>query len=169
MPDKKRVGDLEIEQDLAFQEKEWRVERAGWIVMALLVLAALAGLFGSGPLSKVEVRNGALQVHHDRVLRNHAPTELNLYLTPTQIQDGMVSFWIDRETIDRFQVEQITPEPASTWLLPDRLVYEFETTEADQPLQVRFYLKPKRTGLLRVRIGEDNGGSRLEFGQLILP
>lgn len=46
-----RVGDLEIEEDLDHQRRCWKLERASWAVMALVLLAAMAGLFGSGPLS----------------------------------------------------------------------------------------------------------------------
>jgi hypothetical protein len=46
-----RAGDLEVEQDLDFQQRTWALERAGWIVMLLIIAAALAGFFGGGPLS----------------------------------------------------------------------------------------------------------------------
>jgi hypothetical protein len=44
-----RHGDLEIQEDLPFQRREWLVERVAWGVMALLIVAALLGLFGTGP------------------------------------------------------------------------------------------------------------------------
>ena len=47
------LGDLEVGQDLDFQRREWAVQRVGWGAMALVILAALLGLFGSsGPLSR---------------------------------------------------------------------------------------------------------------------
>ena len=73
MPDNTRVGDLEIDQDLRFQKREWAFERASWVVMALVVLAGLLGLLGRGPMSDqtavsgdglvtVELRDGERQV-----------------------------------------------------------------------------------------------------------
>ena len=38
-----RVGDLEIHQDLPFQRRSWTVQRVGWAIMALVVLAGLLG------------------------------------------------------------------------------------------------------------------------------
>src|SRR6185503_10274526 len=50
-----RIGDLELNQDLDLQRKTWTVQRIGWGGMALIVVAALAGVFGSGPLTRTEV------------------------------------------------------------------------------------------------------------------
>ena len=47
----KQVGDLEIEQDLGFEERAWRVQRVSWFIMFLVIALALIGLFGTGPLS----------------------------------------------------------------------------------------------------------------------
>jgi hypothetical protein len=50
-----RIGDLEINQDLGAQQKTWTIQRIGWGGMALIVLAALGGAFGSGPLARTDV------------------------------------------------------------------------------------------------------------------
>ena len=50
--------ELQIEQDMGFQRTEWVVQRAGWVGMALLILAALVGLLGRGPLSAAVARAG---------------------------------------------------------------------------------------------------------------
>ena len=55
MSSMQRVGDLEIEQDHDFQRRSWRLQRAGWIVLSLVLLAGLLGLFGSGPLAHATV------------------------------------------------------------------------------------------------------------------
>ena len=41
--------DLELETDESFQRNEWRIQRAGWIVWSLVIIAGLIGLLGSGP------------------------------------------------------------------------------------------------------------------------
>ena len=47
----KRVGDLELNQDLAFQYREWAVQRGSRWVLAVFVIAAALGAFGGGPLT----------------------------------------------------------------------------------------------------------------------
>jgi uncharacterized membrane protein YcaP (DUF421 family) len=41
---------LEIDQDLVFQQHQWRVQRIAWIGLGCIVLATLAGLFDGGSL-----------------------------------------------------------------------------------------------------------------------
>lgn len=48
----RRVGELEIEEDLDFQRRMWRLQQIGWALLVLVVVAALLGLFGKGPLSR---------------------------------------------------------------------------------------------------------------------
>ncbi len=43
-----RVGDLDIEQDLDFERRQWHVQRVGWVVFLLILLAAFVGLLGTG-------------------------------------------------------------------------------------------------------------------------
>ncbi len=42
---------LDVEEDMAFQRRNWRAERIGWAAMVAIVIAAVLGLFASGPLS----------------------------------------------------------------------------------------------------------------------
>lgn len=41
MPNLKRVGDLEINQDLDYQQRAWVIQRIAWVVIALVTLAGL--------------------------------------------------------------------------------------------------------------------------------
>ena len=61
-----RIGDLDIAQDIRSLNRAWKVQRAGWIVIALLLLAALAGLFGSGPVGDAREEAAALRVDYVR-------------------------------------------------------------------------------------------------------
>ena len=45
----KTVQGMRIEEDRAYQRREWRFERIGWAVMAALLMAGLIGLLGDGP------------------------------------------------------------------------------------------------------------------------
>ncbi|HEU4345558.1 MAG TPA: hypothetical protein VFU31_28750, partial [Candidatus Binatia bacterium] len=49
---------LEIEEDLRFQERAWVVQRVGWGVMLLVIVATAAGMFGEGALSSATVGDG---------------------------------------------------------------------------------------------------------------
>ena len=51
MSDLRRIGDLDLNQDLDHEARESRAQSIGWAVIAVLLVAALAGLFGGGALS----------------------------------------------------------------------------------------------------------------------
>ena len=72
----RRVGDLEVSQDLDHEKKFWLVQRIGWALLFLLWLAGVAGLFGSGPLSGSTASAPDLRLEYDRFVRG-APAELS--------------------------------------------------------------------------------------------
>lgn len=49
MTDVHRAGDLELEQDLQYQQRSWEFERIGWIAMSLIASAALEHVWASVP------------------------------------------------------------------------------------------------------------------------
>src|SRR4029079_4084426 len=61
--------DYPIREDMAFQRTSWIVERAGWIVLTLLLIAALAGAFGHGWLSKQTIEDENPRGEFDRFQR----------------------------------------------------------------------------------------------------
>lgn len=112
MAEIKRVGDLEVNEDLRFQRRVWVVQRVGWVAMALVALAALVGLFGgTGSLrgeAKASSEDAIVSVDYERFLRFMKPTTLEIQVGPEAGKEGMVSIWLDREYLDGLQVQQIT-------------------------------------------------------------
>uniref|UniRef100_A0A1I7YW47 CinA domain-containing protein n=1 Tax=Steinernema glaseri TaxID=37863 RepID=A0A1I7YW47_9BILA len=68
-------------EDMSMQQRVWRFERVGWYLLVIVVLLALAGLFGNGPLSDAEVvsQDGRVKVEYQRLSRSG--TTDNLYIT----------------------------------------------------------------------------------------
>jgi len=73
-----RVGSLEIVQDMTFQRRAWVVQRIAWVVMLLIVVAAVLGLFATGPLSGTTAKtdDGVLTIEYGRFARHDAQTDL---------------------------------------------------------------------------------------------
>jgi len=160
---------LDCAQDLPYQRREWFVERVGWALMLLLVLAALLGLLGSGPLSQAvaSATDASMQVEYPRFDRYQSPTELRVHLQPTPGMDTG-RLWLDREFIDRVQLARIDPEPLATAVAPDRFVYSFGLLPADAPVTITFHLEPNRFGRMPVRLGLVDG-PELAFTVFVLP
>ena len=162
--------DLELEQDLAFQRREWTIQRAGWAVMALVIVAALLGLFGAGLLGKATTGDteGVLWIEYDRFGRFVAPITLMVHLGPGAAREGVARVWLDRRYLESVQIEQITPEPDEVVAGPDRLIFVFRVAEPGKPTAVNFSLQTEQFGPLMGRAGIA-GGEPLRFRQFIYP
>lgn len=67
MPQRTR---LDVDDDRAFQEKFWTFQRVAWALMALILLAALAGTTGSGgPLAHAEASGPGGSIEYPRIAR----------------------------------------------------------------------------------------------------
>ncbi len=165
-----RVGDLEIEQDHDFQRLTWRLQRVGWIVLVVVILAALLGLFGSGPLARATTGapGAPLRLEYDRLGRIEAPTTLTALLRPSARRPGEAILHLDRGFTDHFQIESVQPTPDRTEAGPDHSVYAFRVTGPGEPVRVTFRLRPEQIGPLTGRARVD-GGSWLTCTQFAFP
>jgi hypothetical protein len=165
-----RVGDLEIDQDLDFQQRSWMVQGIGWVVMPLIVLAALLGLLGSGPLSSATAGSeaGPLWLEYDRFGHHQGPMTLRFHLGAKAVSEGMARLWLSQDYVEKIQIEQVTPEPERVEMSSGGLTYIFPVTEPNQEMIVTFYLKPDKFGPLTGQVGLVEGQS-LHFNQFIYP
>ena len=170
MPKPEHVGDLEITQDLAHERLEWRIERVGWIVMALVLLAALVGLLGSGPLSRATAgeEGSALWVEYNRFERHQAPAMLRVHLGPGAARDGKARLWLNREYVENIELHHIDPEPERVEVEHDRLIYTFNLPDPTRPTAVTYYLEANTYGRMPLRVGLD-AGPQLNFSQFYYP
>ncbi len=118
---------LELEQDPAFQRREWRVQRFGWLIWAGVVAAGLLGLLGPGPLSRREVSSddGRLRVAYNRFAHHHHPTMLEVTMQPEDETQDELRLFLSQPLLDRIDVTRIEPEPMSRELSADGAWYEF--------------------------------------------
>jgi hypothetical protein len=165
-----RIGDLEINQDLDVQRKTWVVQRLGWVSMALIILTALVGMFGSGPLARTEVQDDrqTFRLSYDRFGRYEAEAVLQIALTPEATTNGRVTVEVDQTYWTGHVVEHITPEPLFSRVGIDGFLYTFETHPPATPAVIVFRLRPKYLGSLEGRI-RVNGDGLLHFHQFMFP
>lgn len=168
-----RIGNLEINQDLDVQRKIWTVQRIGWGGMALIILAALAGLFGSGPLARTEATNAqqSFWLLYDRFGRYEGESVLQLVLTPETIKTNRVTVEIDRTYWTCHAIEQIAPEPIVSSTGSEGFLYTFNIETIDRsttPAIIIVRLRPECVGALKGHIRVDDQ-SLVTFQQFIFP
>lgn len=152
---------LESEENLAFQERSWRWEMVGRWACALLVLAALVGLFGSGPLSHAEkaTEDGKLRVEYPRFARTDTTYQILVYIAAAAVENGHADVWIDSDLLEVLQIESLVPEPAEVELDRGRVVYRFRAAPTDDLAPVVLNVKTDGSARHVGQIGLRDGGS----------
>jgi hypothetical protein len=170
MAEQPHSSDLELNQDLAFERRTWTVERVAWVIMALIGLAALAGLLGPGPLSETTVgeRDGPLWLEYSRFGRFKAPLTLRVHVGPNTGQQGPLLVWLSREYLEGVRVEQVSPQPGQVEAGPEQLTYVFARNEPQRSTAITFAIETEQIGRQRGCVGLINGPA-LCFRQFIYP
>jgi hypothetical protein len=163
-----RVGSLEIDQDLAFERREWAVQRLGWVIVLLMLVAGLAGLLGPGALSRVETSAGPLTIAYERFVRKRAPTELHVTLGPGAAANGVAAIWFDQAYLSKIAIEHVVPEPLETEAAADGLIFRFSLANPEHASEIVFDVEPAEPGASRGRVGLVDG-SDVVVDQFIYP
>jgi hypothetical protein len=137
-----RHGDLDIDLSPRFERGMKLVHRAAAVLALLLMIAAILGLFGEGPLAHATVSSadGSLQVDYDRFIRTEASTSLQISL---QKGSGQTNFAISQQYLQFASINSITPQPSSEKVLPDRVVF---TIQQHAPGQIQIAMTPGKIG-----------------------
>jgi hypothetical protein len=157
---------LELEEDRDFERHERFIRRTGTWLLCAVLMAAAAGLFGSGPLSNAEAhsRDGVLAARFERFTRNRATTTLYLML---QSDSRAVQLGLNATFAERIKIEQITPQPTDISTSGARHIYEFTATEPDSVMRVVLKYQPETLGWLSAVI--TSAKSQLRFRQFVYP
>ncbi len=165
----KRVGDLQVEENMRWQQKEWALSRIGWLLMLGFLLAALVGLFGTGPISLSEstAAGGGLEVTYQKYGRRGAPTELEVTIEPALITQGKFALWVDETYLHQMELENIAPQPESVEAAENHSIYTFAVDEGG-PAKVTFNMTVDTIGGTDSTIGIE-GGQKVSFSQFFFP
>ena len=168
-----RSNGLQIDEDLRFQARMWRIERIGWWGMAAILAAAIAGLFGHGPISRATLHvpdpahpSDGLLLDYERFGRAHSESQFVLSGPARAPTGGSFSLWISGEYLADAEVLRITPVPATQDLVSNGVRYHFRLE--DGPRTVIFRFEPQRPGRLSGAF-RLNDGPPTSFHQWLFP
>jgi hypothetical protein len=167
MPNLHHVGDLEIAEDMPFQERVWRLQRVGWAVFALIVAASALGLFGAGPLSSATAEQGPLRVEYQRFERFETSGSFDVRVAPGAA-GATLELSLPHEYLRHVEVTTVSPQPREVRDGGDRLTYEFVLQDDGAPAWITFHVTPRRPGPLRVWVGLGDEPP-VEFTQFVYP
>jgi hypothetical protein len=158
------VDGLQIDQALGFQRRFGRVQRVAWWLLAVIPVAAIAGLFGDGLFSEVTAgseRAGG-RVTYDRFGRLTADTKLELeFARSSRTTDVAIS----RALLDRYDTSEVRPEPVRVRTLADAVVFTFAAAPAGK---ATLFLQPDAVGSSSGTV-TFTGGTPVRVKQLVYP
>lgn len=161
---------LQVKEDLHIQHRIWRMQRVGWVLLALFLLAGLLGLLGgAGMLNRgtVGTADGSVRVEYPRLDRYVAPTELSIRIEPSAFSGDSVELAVSRSWLDVFEMYGISPQPQQERVTGGDMQFRFAVTPG-QPVDIAFFGRPHHVGPLpgSLQVG---GGERLAFSTFVLP
>ncbi|MEP6888222.1 MAG: hypothetical protein ABI945_07850 [Nitrospirales bacterium] len=166
----KRLERPTVNQDLPFQHLTWRVQRIGWGVIALVLLSALSGIFGHGPLSETTLRHSSipLSVEYERFGRYQSALTLHVHVHEGAAPQGTVGIWFSDDYLSKVHIQQIMPTPESAHISSTGMTYVFRVAQPEQPADIIVDLQAQKIGLISGRIGLDESHA-FHFWQWIYP
>ena len=160
---------LQIDDDMAFHERDWIAERIAWAMMALIVMAALLGLFSSGPLSAARSADpsGAMEVEYSRFLRLGTPGKMTLRLRPQSAPADGFAFILDERFVETFRIISVSPPPVRSLTAGGGLRLEFASS-GEPGAAVTLHLEPLRFGAVSPQVALP-GGANLRLPIFVHP
>ncbi|MEB6592207.1 hypothetical protein MXM82_24225 [Pseudomonas asiatica] len=156
-----------VQEDMPMQQRVWRFERIGWYVLVVIVLLALAGLFGNGPLSDAEVvsQDGRVKVEYQRLSRSGTTDNLFITVQGTPGQPVMVE--LEGTLLRQASIETLQPEPQASMSHGPALLLQLGTSK-DGMATLYLTLRSEHVGTLEgvVRAGSN---SAVHFSTFLYP
>lgn len=133
---------LDLSADDAFQRREWKAQRIGWIVWTLVVVAAFLGLLGPGWLSSTSrtAKDGTFSVAFDRFLHYHNPSRIDVTLNKLSPEEDF-ELSVANSLLDGLAILRIEPEPLSHRVGERGVTYAFKRDRDGNAAKVVFHVE----------------------------
>lgn len=160
-----RDDGLQLEDDRRFQERFWTVERWVWIGFGLLVLAALAGLTGSGgPVSHARVAMAGGTVEYPRIARWQASEDITIKFAAAE---GPRTVILGSSFAEQFQIESVQPRPVRSEAVQEGQRLTFDVANG-APGSVTLHIRPSDPGYVDFEMALD-GRASSSLSIVVLP
>ena len=153
--------DISVQEDIEYQKKGWTIQQvASYLIFGLTILIA-SGLFGNGPLSNVETKQGQVTLSYERFLHKMGSTQADIRL---QQVDSITIVELPLSYLTCFLIESVVPKPLENHISGDKMVYRFKTSQTGH---VIFQTSSRIIGAYRDTIRVN--GTSLAFSHFTYP
>ncbi len=157
-----------VKQSHAALQFEYNARRFGFVLLLLIIAAALSGLFSGGYFSEATKTDAAnsVQVEYQRFGRLQSPVELKITL-PGQ-GNAPLTLRIGGEYMARMQTDNIWPQPDEMHSEGGELVLIYQEAKPQKDFTVWLYTTPQQPGKTVTTVTVNNQPG-LSFWQFIYP
>jgi hypothetical protein len=150
--EKIKTTSLDLEDEINLHQKGWNIQRAGWAVILLLLVASALGLFGSGLLSSKELTANGNTIRFEKLARFESPMHLRVN---AKSNNGKIEVRIPQSYLKEIELDKIVPEPVDQRLKKEQAIFIFEATDFSF---IDFYLIPEKAGPVKavIQVNESN-------------
>lgn len=140
--------DLKDELDPRFAERQWRAQRVGWALLALLIGGAMAGVFGTSPFAgkveTVEMDGARYEVEYPRFTRYQHHDRIHVRVHAPGAQGDELRIAFSREHVENMAVEGSTPEADGGGIASGAGVYAYKVEDWSRTITVAFAYEPRK-------------------------
>jgi hypothetical protein len=111
---------LQLDENLRHHKKGFIIQKIGWAILYLALILALAGLFGSGPLSNRTQSQNGISVQYERFMRYEGEAELTFTINDAK---DSITLEIPQQYLEYIDVKSITPLPHSNKTINGETTY----------------------------------------------
>lgn len=147
---------------------EMILQKAGSLVLMLIVIAALGGLFSQGWLSEKNIssRDGKLTVQYERFAR--LMSDYNLQITANVPTGKRLVLAIGGDFMHDTEIRSLQPQPQKMYSQGNALILEYDITTSDKPFSVWLGVTPLSAGR-SAQLFTLNGTSAVAIAPFIWP
>lgn len=147
---------------------EFQVRRFGFVLLLLIVGAALAGLFSKGYLSDSRLTNadGTLSLHYEKFNRLLSDADMKIIAVSSGGKRDRIILGSD--FMESFRIDNLQPQPDKMYSRNGKLIIEYENPQAGVPQTMWLSLTPMKAGFIKSTVAV-NDGPETTFRQLIYP
>ncbi len=142
------------------------MQRVARTLAVALLLAALVGAFGGGPLASAKREAPGLAVSYERIAYRDVVQRMRVVLDGSRTHEA-TWWWIDREAAREWRIERIVPTPQHSRVDSNRVWFEVAASPHG-PTEILIDVRALESGRHPIGIGVEDGGS-VRLAQWVLP
>lgn len=166
--DEQRSRDYPVKEDMLWQRLEWHIQRFGYAVLVLIVIAGACGAFSKGFLSEQQVSSSdkRLQVEYERFGRRDSNMDISFHLH--QLEGDHYQITLSGEQLGDLPIQTLQPQPDEAWSSANTLILRWQRRAGQQDATVWLTVQPQSYGRLPLAVQFDDH-SQVKVTSLVYP